>query len=521
MAFFSVTTSFDKQVLLGRIVTMDQGGKVFDQGALCLDKDRIAAVVADVAHIPAAFAGITPIDTQGTIYPGLIELHNHLSYNFLPLWSVPKRYTNRNQWREQEPDYEVCISKPAQIIGSNADPDYARSIARFVECRSLLGGTTTTQGLSSSGTGGRKWYSGLTRNVEAPQDPIFPAAGGQTLDYKPGEIATKLVPDLAKDRPFFYHLSEGTDVDARQRFLDLEYQPGSWAIDGDLITIHCTGLQAADFQRLKQGAGMVWSPLSNLLLYGETADVAAAKQAGMRIALGSDWSPSGSKNLLGELKIARIVSAHAGGLFTAEELVRMVTVTPATMLGWDGQVGSLQRGRKADLLILEGQGGDPYEHLIDAGEDDVLAVVIDGRPRHGRLGFLDFDAARQERVVIGGKDYSLDLTEAGSDPLAGLSLATAITKLAEALATLPDLAAKAVAPKSLAFDMIERQAISIDFELEDEAGADFKSIQAMALAVAPQLRPLPMAPITAVDDPAFIPALKANPNLPTYVRQAL
>ena len=122
--------------------------------------------------------------------------------------------------------------------------------------------------------------------------------------------------------------------------------------------------------------------------------------------------------------------------------------------------------------------------------------------------------------MIGGKDYSLDLTEAGTDPLAGLSLATAIAKLTEALATLPDLAARAVAPTTLAFDLIAPQAVSIDFELEDE-DTDFKSVQAMALTVAPKLKPLPMAPITAIDDPKFIPALKANVNLPAYVRQAL
>jgi hypothetical protein len=74
---------------------------------------------------------------------------------------------------------------PARIIGSNPDVDYPRSIARFVECRSLLGGTTTTQGLSSSGNGGHNWYQGLTRNVEAPGDTSFPAASGQTLDYRP------------------------------------------------------------------------------------------------------------------------------------------------------------------------------------------------------------------------------------------------------------------------------------------------------------------------------------------------
>ena len=95
--------------------------------------------------------------------------------------------------RENEPDYPISISLPAKVIGANADIDYPRSIVRFVECRSLLGGTTTTQGLSASSPDGKKWYQGLTRNVEAPRDLAFPAAGGQTLDYAPSEIATKLV----------------------------------------------------------------------------------------------------------------------------------------------------------------------------------------------------------------------------------------------------------------------------------------------------------------------------------------
>jgi cytosine/adenosine deaminase-related metal-dependent hydrolase len=520
MGLFGASAAADRQVLLGRIVTMERSGAVHARGALCIEHDRIAAVVADPAQIPPSFAAVTPIDTRGTLYPGLIELHNHLSYNFLPLWSVPRLYTNRNQWRMSEPDYEGSIAGPARIIGSNSDIDYPRSIARFVECRSLLGGTTTTQGLSSSGAGGQKWYQGLTRNVEAPRDPLFPAAGGQTLDYQPNEIRTKLLPALQRDRPFFYHLSEGTDADARQRFLDLEYGAGQWAVDRDLIAIHCAALQAGDFGRLAGAAGVVWSPLSNLLLYGATADVAAAKAAGVRIALGSDWSPSGSKNLLGELKVARIVSNHLGGAFSAAELVRMVTSTPAEVLGWDGQVGSLGRGKKADILILEGATGDPYDQLVNAMEDDVLAVVIDGRPRHGRLGFLDFDARRQERIVIGGKDYSLDLTEPGSDPLAGLSLATATAKLAYGLAHLPDLAARAPAFGSPTFKLLEREAVSIDFEL-DEPDRGFRELQKLALAVAPQLRPLPMAPITAIDDPNFRPALKANANLPVYVRNAL
>ena len=48
----------------------------------------------------------------------------------------------------------------------------------------------------------------------------------------------------------------------------------------------------------------MWSPFSNLWLYGKTTDVATAQSNGMRICLGADWSPSGSKSLLGELKVA-------------------------------------------------------------------------------------------------------------------------------------------------------------------------------------------------------------------------
>ena len=48
----------------------------------------------------------------------------------------------------------------------------------------------------------------------------------------------------------------------------------------------------------------MWSPFSNLWLYRDTTDVLAARAAGVRVCLGADWSPSGSKNLLGELKVA-------------------------------------------------------------------------------------------------------------------------------------------------------------------------------------------------------------------------
>ena len=113
---------------------------------------------------------------------------------------------------------------------------------------------------------------------------------------------------------------------------------------------------------------MVWSPFSNLLLYGDTADVARARQEGVLMALGSDWSPTGSKNLLAELKVARMVSEDAGDVFKARELVSMATINPARMLKWEAALGSIEAGKRADLLVIDDRQGEPYDHLIAARE---------------------------------------------------------------------------------------------------------------------------------------------------------
>jgi 5-methylthioadenosine/S-adenosylhomocysteine deaminase len=71
----------------------------------------------------------------------------------------------------------------------------------------------------------------------------------------------------------------------------------------------------------------------------------------------------------------------------------------------------------------------------------------------------------------------------------------------------------------MGFKAIEREAIAIDFEMEEEK--DFATLQDLMRTKAPALKPLPMAPITVIDDPDFVLALKANVNLPAYLEQAL
>ncbi|MBK6744190.1 MAG: hypothetical protein IPG66_14980 [Hydrogenophilales bacterium] len=247
---------------------MTETNSVIRNGRLCIDGNRIAALLGPGDTLPDSFTGAIEVDTQGTLYPGLIDLHNHLTYNHIPLWQLGRAYTNRNVWRMAEPEYGPNVTQPFKLLAENTDVDYRRAIVRWAECRNLLGGVTTGQGMSLRGPDGiGSYFKGLMRNVEQPLGGEGPECRGQTLDFTPKEIESKLVPALAKGLPYFYHLSEGTDADARQRFLDLNRVNGELAVASNFIAIHCVALQATDYDVLRSAAGMVWSPTSNLLLW--------------------------------------------------------------------------------------------------------------------------------------------------------------------------------------------------------------------------------------------------------------
>ena len=128
---------------------------------------------------------------------------------------------------------------------------------------------------------------------------------------------------------------------------------------GELVLIHGVALTDREFTQMADvGATLVWSPLSNLLLYGQTADIAAAKAAGVHITLAPDWAPSGSKSPLHELKVADLWDDEMlGDIFTDYELVEMVTSSAAQATNWDVEVGTIEAGKVADLVAVS------YTHL--------------------------------------------------------------------------------------------------------------------------------------------------------------
>ena len=339
-------------------------------------------------------------------------------------------------------DYRRFVSGPASVLGRTGG--FLEAVVRYVEAKCLLGGVTTSQGIAlASNMGIRRFYKGLVRNVEDTDDDALPAAATRVADVEAGS-ARAFLKTLNRSSSLLLHLAEGVDKAAREHFKALRIGTDEWAITPSLCGIHCAGLTGRDYQIFRaRGGSMVWSPLSNLLLYGGTADIERARAEELPVALGSDWSPSGSKNLLAEMKVAWLVSEARGGVFTPRELVAMATVNPARMLKWDAAVGSLEPGKRADMVVVDGRSGDPYEHLLKARESAITLVVVDGQPRYGQPSLMrPFTAGRTvERRTVGGADRVLDLTDALGDPVVGaLSLADAEARLAEGLRTLPELA---------------------------------------------------------------------------------
>jgi 5-methylthioadenosine/S-adenosylhomocysteine deaminase len=515
----------------GRVVTMNDQKQVIDHGVVYVKEGSIAAVQEASAPAPAGFEGLKVLQTKGTIYPGLIDLHDHLSYNALQLWDVPKRYTNRDQWAKGD-TYRKLVTGPMKALAHT--PKYVPAVVRYVECKCLVGGTTTSQGIAlSSYAGIQRFYKGVVRNVEQTDEPELPEAGTHIADVEAKDHA-KFLKRLKSMDCLLLHLSEGTDDAARQHFLALQAPSGEWAVTDSLAGIHCVALEREDFEVLADaGSSMVWSPLSNLLLYGETADVSKARAAGVLVALGPDWSPSGSKNLLGELKFARLVNDLDGHDLSDYELISLATRNAAKILRWDTQLGTVEDGKRADLLVVSGDGGDGHAHLFTRNEHDVELVVINGMPRYGASQtmrrLLGEAAAGAEEATVAGRARLAHLAQPSADPdVGGLTLKDATELLVDGLEHLPKLAKDLVERPTLDPDATflvldhddEEEDIDIRPHLPSRNGdltATVSDDLASATPLSDLLVPLTLDALTVFDDDRFVETLARESNLPTEV----
>ena len=521
--------------LRGRVVTMNAARDVIADGIVWIADGSISDVTpAD--QTPAAHAGSPVVATAGTIYPGMIELHNHLAYNTLPLFRIPRLYTKREEWQGTR-GYRRYVSGPAGVVASV--PDLIRATIRYVECKSLIAGTTTSQGLTLRATPIKHLYKGIVRNAEQPDAVGLDAARPKIGDVTP-EGRESFRKSLAGKGARIVHLAEGLPTSkARDHFTDLQAPNGTWAIGPKFVGIHATALTAPDLAIVDQhGGSIVWSPFSNLALYGGTTDARTALDLGIKVALGSDWSPTASKNLLHELKVARIWSDDQQLGITDRQLVEMVTVTPAEILGWQGRLGSLEPGRLADITVVSGKTGDPYRHLVIATESDIRLVVIGGIARYGTPATLAKLSPVDEKLDVAGKPRAFHLDVSDPDPVLGpIGLTDATATLADALAHMPE---RAAAIGSIELGIVAAQAVAgadaderwfLELDQPPIAGVDATLFDGLAPALldvvigaesfASIAVPLTLDPLATEGDDAFFDMLANLANLPAVVRDEL
>ena len=398
--------SFGQGLALRGCVLQPEGA--IDDGYVVVGPDRRIEAVQ-----PARPGDVPVLETEGVILPGLIDLHGHPEFNVFAAWEPPEMFANRYRWRSS-PLYKALVRDPQNHLLDTLEPG---TQLRYAEIRALVGGVTAIQGAS-----GRLSSSAesLVRNVDLQ---VFGAHRARSMIDLPSESSRdlpRLERILSKIREgevtaLYVHLAEGRPDDDRSRGeFDRLVELG--ALTPATVVIHGTALTGEQLGQVRDaGAKLVWSPQSNLRLYGTTTQAAEALRLGVTVGLGADWLPSGSTSLLAELKVARRVLRRQGHAADARALVRMVTTDAALIAGLGDRLGWLEAGRPADVLVLERRREDPWENVVDADPSWVELVTIDGDLAYGRADWIrklarPEDVGRLEPVMAWGTEMLLDTT---------------------------------------------------------------------------------------------------------------
>lgn len=394
-------------VIAGRIASM-AGGATEDPrpGRVWIHDGQIVAVTKGKKQV-AGFAKAPEVDVgDAFVLPGLIDMHNHMAYNVLPLWSEPGRnepWMHNKHWTQAD-TYTESITEPAWVY-VNACPE---ALIGYVQVRAMAGGATSAQGWPTANHG----YHTVVRNVDSygGNDLIYTSVATKTDD----ELVTA-VRRMSDGSGFIYHCAEGQRGSrVLSDYVDLEHADG---LLPTFIGIHCTAVDPDSWTKWDEGSagGVVWSPLSNLVLYAQTTLIDDLRARGVKLCLGSDWGPSGTKNLLGEMKVARIAADHFGYALTDAQIVEMVTTNPGSLLErcWHSKIGQLVEGALADITVIRGRGGgSPWHRIVAATERDVALVIVDGLPRYGDTRLMTSAAASATfPMTVGGRQRRVALSD--------------------------------------------------------------------------------------------------------------
>jgi 5-methylthioadenosine/S-adenosylhomocysteine deaminase len=421
----------------GTVLTMDAEARVLRGADVLIVGGRIAAV-GRVGEVPAGTRTIDAADDL--VLPGLVQGHLHLGqtlFRGLAEGRVLLDWLRQRIW-------------PLEAAHDD-ESAYASTRLGAAEC--LLGGTTCVQdigigpgarglmrGLVDSGLravageclmdGGEGLPSALGGDTDevlartAALGDAFDGAGAGRIRYalNPRFILTcsdalwRGIRELAAARGWPVHthaLEQREETEAVRRLKsgrdEIEYFDAAGILDADLRIAHGVWLTPGHLARVRGSRfSVVHCPGSNLKLGSGMADVVAIRGAGVPVGLGADGAACNNDlDAFEELRLAALLQQvrHGPAAFGGVDALRLATSEGARAIGLGDEIGSLEVGKRADLLVLAGERpelwaapqADPHDLVaFGASRASVRHVLVDGRllVEQGRLVGEDLSRLR-------------------------------------------------------------------------------------------------------------------------------
>jgi 5-methylthioadenosine/S-adenosylhomocysteine deaminase len=424
------------------VVTMDADLTVLPRGGVLLRGTRIAAV-GDYDALrrenPAASAEFL---TGRLLMPGLVNTHHHSGLlrgtaEHLPVWEWLRRHINPMHRvltaEEAEAASWLCYAE-GLLAGTTTVVDMWRFMDRSADVARQLGNRLVTASYVGAHPD-HDYFDTLDDNERLLQDHHGGADGrvsvwvGLEHLFYADEAGQARAVDLARryGTGFYTHCSESEtelpEFAARYGKRPAFVLDDLGFFDVPAVLAHAVWLDDAEIELVaRRGVGVAHNPVSNMKLVSGVAPVAAMLAAGVAVGLGTDGEKENNNlDMFEEMKVASLLGKLSSGDASAMDswtVLRMATTGGARAVRLDGDVGSLEAGKKADLIAVRadtprttpyfdaGPHANVHHNLVHAVRgSDVDLTVVDGRVlvRDGRLVTADLAEIvdRARRVAPG------------------------------------------------------------------------------------------------------------------------